>query len=1020
MESSATVPTPKDLAGQANARRQRPTTGTLESHLRAEFAELARVFDQCGLDLAVELDEWVGGSDSGSVQDWIYGDSGGFVMSSRVWESMQGNPTPLLGRLVQEERLCRSVSLIAPYLKGHGISLADALLGVRREIAQASLDLSFQTSRRRRTVFSRLLALALQYSHYLLDSDVADGQVPASSMLMRLGVAQVMAVRFARPRETDLRNACKYLLDAHGRGSDGALTFYVEGCIALYDYFGDAADLRAAAQEVGMGNLHVIKSPTWYLTCAELWMKMSDTVPGRERSKFLQRALNDNDSANGVDQKRDETLRREMQKAYIECLIDGVGDSDVDWVAGGLSFPYCLRDSSLTPPDCFYDAVLKIALKLDHSPRSSAFLYRDIRAELFSYHARHERTHAGDARRSLRRAVALREATQQRPALRGEWVELTQEMDRLTLAQLESSAHQRRQALQNLVSAVGTGVLSSTRLMVISHDVESHGPLLGAVLRGDSGIALEIRNGAFKELYARAAIQVERTPDITLIPLGGRGKTYALRDTDRIDGHTFAYKEMTESAYSRDLSRSEELRRTITARSLTKQYGVVEHLTVFRVDTASTPADPLVRSMRRFSRGRTLKEYLLDVPGRERLSAMIDTAGFLALIHSTEQDGREVSGVRKTIRDCEVGRWLKVIVPDQTERKSVFDSWYSLIEGAPPVPRRDAHASNWLVETGGRVLAVDLDATGWRPLGYELAQLTEDGMAFGEGDWGSRMAVVSEYWRGLKDFGSQPLISLAELESYYTAGVIARCVRSLTSPDIEGPEIKRYAGAVLRSIAQSHAGTDMGDVAALLTAKWAEQTGSKTGGRQTELSGAKARRVSRAMAHHLRHNPEIPAGRDGFVHAEELAVALREQGHRVLPEELKLIAGALGEPRFELQGEDIRARYGHSVGRLIEYEKRVTPHDLFHATPLSNLSSIFEAQAGLQRGKRAYVHLTDDVDLALNASRRHGEAVAALRISPPDADDVVFASGKTWLCRSVPFTAMQMLPLYRERSTDLQ
>jgi RNA:NAD 2'-phosphotransferase (TPT1/KptA family) len=124
-----------------------------------------------------------------------------------------------------------------------------------------------------------------------------------------------------------------------------------------------------------------------------------------------------------------------------------------------------------------------------------------------------------------------------------------------------------------------------------------------------------------------------------------------------------------------------------------------------------------------------------------------------------------------------------------------------------------------------------------------------------------------------------------------------------------------------------------------------------------------------------------------------------------------MIAGALGEPRFELDGRDIRASYGHSLAVAIKYEKKHPPVHLFHATPLENLSSIFEAQSGLLRGKRQWVHLTDSPLVAINASHRQGKAVAVLCVDTALVDGVVFASGHTWLAPKVAFGAMKVLTL---------
>jgi hypothetical protein len=46
--------------------------------------------------------------------------------------------------------------------------------------------------------------------------------------------------------------------------------------------------------------------------------------------------------------------------------------------------------------------------------------------------------------------------------------------------------------------------------------------------------------------------------------------------------------------------------------------------------------------------------------------------------------------------------------------------------GLPVLGKRDAHADNWLITETGRVVALDLQASGWLPLGFEVAQLVED------------------------------------------------------------------------------------------------------------------------------------------------------------------------------------------------------------------------------------------------------------------------------------------------------
>jgi RNA:NAD 2'-phosphotransferase (TPT1/KptA family) len=165
------------------------------------------------------------------------------------------------------------------------------------------------------------------------------------------------------------------------------------------------------------------------------------------------------------------------------------------------------------------------------------------------------------------------------------------------------------------------------------------------------------------------------------------------------------------------------------------------------------------------------------------------------------------------------------------------------------------------------------------------------------------------------------------------------------------------------------------------------------------------------MAYHLRHDPMSPASREGWVHVEELAELLNRSGHKVTPDALLLIAGAAGEPRFEREGSDIRAAYGHSLKTTIAYEQKTPPKWLYHATPLENLRSIFEARAGLRRGRRQWVHLSDRPSIAMNASTRQHKPVALLRISTHGVKNLVYASGNTWLAPIVTSDALEIVPL---------
>jgi RNA:NAD 2'-phosphotransferase (TPT1/KptA family) len=325
------------------------------------------------------------------------------------------------------------------------------------------------------------------------------------------------------------------------------------------------------------------------------------------------------------------------------------------------------------------------------------------------------------------------------------------------------------------------------------------------------------------------------------------------------------------------------------------------------------------------------------------------------------------------------------------------------------MPRRDAHTMNWLV-SDDRLLAVDFDCVGWRPLGYELAQLTEDDCCLPVDDWETRERIVEAYRDALIEFDVPSVPSAPQVEAFYAAGLIARATWLLSNLQRE-PSAMRHGGELIAAVAKRFRGTPTGQVAEDLSQFWAAKIGTATDAPTSQLSQASRMRISRAMAFHLRHDPDAAVDRGGWMHVEELAVALRAEGHKVTPDQILLISGAMGEPRFERDGFDIRARYGHSTRTEINYEQRRPPAQLYHATPLANLGSIIEAQAGLRKGARNWVHLSEDPVVALGAARRQSKPVVLMSIQTNDLSGVVYAAHTTWLAPQVPLDLLAIVPL---------
>uniref|UniRef100_UPI0040747510 Probable RNA 2'-phosphotransferase n=1 Tax=Thermococcus kodakarensis (strain ATCC BAA-918 / JCM 12380 / KOD1) TaxID=69014 RepID=UPI0040747510 len=141
------------------------------------------------------------------------------------------------------------------------------------------------------------------------------------------------------------------------------------------------------------------------------------------------------------------------------------------------------------------------------------------------------------------------------------------------------------------------------------------------------------------------------------------------------------------------------------------------------------------------------------------------------------------------------------------------------------------------------------------------------------------------------------------------------------------------------------------------------------------------KRVSKLMAYILRHSPEefgLRPDVEGFVSLNELVNALKTVYPEVTEEFVREIVENDPAGRYEIRGDRIRARYGHSFPVSLDHEEDTESRFLYHGTPRRNLPSILKE--GLKPMKRQYVHVSTDKIEALETGRRHGREVVLLVI----------------------------------------
>lgn len=171
---------------------------------------------------------------------------------------------------------------------------------------------------------------------------------------------------------------------------------------------------------------------------------------------------------------------------------------------------------------------------------------------------------------------------------------------------------------------------------------------------------------------------------------------------------------------------------------------------------------------------------------------------------------------------------------------------------------------------------------------------------------------------------------------------------------------------------------------------------------------AELKRVSKTMSWLLRHAAEqsgLLVDPEGFVPVDDLLVAMRQQQIDATRETLAAVIAQV-EPtkqRFRLEGDWIRANYGHSLEQRVSHSAQVPPDVLLHGTSTDAAEQIL--RDGLRPMKRQYVHLTTDRTLAATIGRRHGK-MCVLGVDARRAHEAGLpffaANERFWLVEQVP------------------
>lgn len=164
----------------------------------------------------------------------------------------------------------------------------------------------------------------------------------------------------------------------------------------------------------------------------------------------------------------------------------------------------------------------------------------------------------------------------------------------------------------------------------------------------------------------------------------------------------------------------------------------------------------------------------------------------------------------------------------------------------------------------------------------------------------------------------------------------------------------------------------------------------------------------------LRHHPEaayIELDEHGWAEVDKLIEGIRRTGKRINRELLEEIVRTDNKQRYSFNEDKtyIRANQGHSVPVDVGLKEQEPPVFLYHGTAAGFLASI--EREGLKPMGRLYVHLSKDVETAVNVGKRHGKNVV-LKIHSGD----MYRDGQAfYLSENGVWLTKKVVPEYFER-----
>ena len=170
--------------------------------------------------------------------------------------------------------------------------------------------------------------------------------------------------------------------------------------------------------------------------------------------------------------------------------------------------------------------------------------------------------------------------------------------------------------------------------------------------------------------------------------------------------------------------------------------------------------------------------------------------------------------------------------------------------------------------------------------------------------------------------------------------------------------------------------------------------------------------LSKYLALILRHKPEvigITLDEHGWANVKELINGINRTQHFTMGM-LEKIVEEDSKQRYSFNREKtlIRANQGHSIPVDVELKECTPPDILFHGTGTKYCKSI--DRDGLKPKSRLYVHLSEDIDTAINVGSRHGDPII-YKVKAKEMHDAGYkfylSVNDVWLTKEVPIIYLE-------------